>query len=353
MNYNDKIQLPDELYEKTLSSVKSAISKHNKIQKKRKTVLLSAAACFVVFVCSISVLKYFGQNNTINNIETTANSTINPQKNDQTIKIVSDETKYPYKIIIDNKIYSQYYLGDEKADKGNNIELKQSEISELICQLDYFNLTDDLSNFKPMSSEKAKTNKFYKAKVYKYAPAKSDNIIIVQVKDEYYMFYLDGLTTEFTVEELLNEYTANGVNEVVAIEIWQDELYNYTIDLPEAEDITEQGVRPLLVGTIKDKKQLQSILEIIANNNGVIDNNSSDCDKGSQDQNSLMSERGEYELHLVFANTQELNLNGVSLNITIKNNYFYFDVCNKENSLLFGLESADYNKLLDIIRSAI
>lgn len=73
-----------------------------------------------------------------------------------------------------------------------------------------------------MTVEEAKNNKFYKALVYKYA--KSDHLIIVQTNNEYYIFYLNGLTTDYTIEDLLNLYTAKGDNEIIGIEIWQDEF---------------------------------------------------------------------------------------------------------------------------------
>lgn len=84
-----------------------------------------------------------------------------------------------------------------------------------------------------MTVEEAENNKFYKALVYKYA--KSDHLIIVQTNNEYYIFYLNGLTTDYTIEDLLNLYTAKGNNEIIGIEIWQDEFYDYTIELPEGK----------------------------------------------------------------------------------------------------------------------
>lgn len=219
----------------------------------------------MILVTSISTVKYLN-NNSSDTFETTHNSSTNNKgfsTDNRTIKIKIENTKYPQKIIIDNKIYSQYYFGDAKADKNNNIELKQSEIGDLVCKLDYFNLTNDLSNYVPMTVEEAKNNKFYKALAYKYA--KSDNLIIVQTNNEYYIFYLNGLTTDYTIEDLLNLYTAKGDNEIIGIEIWQDEFYDYTIDLPEEENITGQDIRPLLKGTITDKEVISSIVNTIKN----------------------------------------------------------------------------------------
>lgn len=37
--YNNQLKLPDDLYKKTLAGVKSEISKHNQIQRKRKLLI--------------------------------------------------------------------------------------------------------------------------------------------------------------------------------------------------------------------------------------------------------------------------------------------------------------------------
>ena len=161
--YNNQLKLPDDLYKKTLAGVKSEISKHNQIQRKKKVASLSFAACFMILVTSISTVKYLN-NNSSDAIEATHNSSTNNKgfsTDNRTIKIKIENTKYPQKIIMDNKIYSQYYFGDAKADKNNTIELKQSEIGDLVCKLDYFNLTNDLSNYVPMTVEEAENNKFY------------------------------------------------------------------------------------------------------------------------------------------------------------------------------------------------
>ena len=355
--YNNQLKLPDDLYKKTLAGVKSEISKHNQIQRKKKFAYLSFAACFMILVTSISTVKYFN-NVPSDTFETTHNSSTNNKgfsTDNRTIKIKIEDTKYPQKIIIDNKIYSQYYFGDAKADKNNNIELKQSEIGDLVCKLDYFNLTNDLSKYVPMTVEEAKNNKFYKALVYKYA--KSDNLIIVQTNNEYYIFYLNGLTTDYTIKDLLNLYTANGNNEIIAIEIWQDEFYDYTIELPEDGNITGQDIRPLLTGTITDKKTISSIVNIIkkCNENKIddIDSYLSDYDKGLESEKSLMSDYGEYKLRLIFADGQKLNLDKNSLDITLKTDYFYFDICHKGNPIYYKIENSKYNRIVELIESSL
>lgn len=355
--YNNQLKLPDDLYKKTLAGVKSEVSKHNQIQRKKKVAYLSLAACFMILVTSISTVKYLN-NNSSDTFETTHNSSTNNNgfsTDNRTIKIKIEDTKYPQKIIIDNKIYSQYYFGDAKSDKNNNIELKQSEIGELACKLDYFNLTDDLSKYVPMTVEEAKNNKFYKALVYKYA--KSDNLIIVQTNNEYYIFYLNGLTTDYTIEDLLNLYTAKGNNEIIGIEIWQDEFYDYTIELPEGKNITDRGIRPLLKGTITDKEVISSIVTTIKecneNKNDDINGYLSDYGKGLASEESLMSDNGEYKLKLIFADGQELNLNKNSLDITLKKDYFYFDICHKGNPIYYKLEDSKYNRMVELIESAL
>lgn len=355
--YNNQLKLPDDLYKKTLAGVQSEISKHNQMQREKKFAYLSFAACFMILVTSISSVKYFN-NHSSDTFETTHNSSTNNKSfstDNRTIKIKIEDTKYPQKIIMDNKIYSQYYFGDAKADKNNHIELKQSEIGDFVCTLDYFNLTNDLSNYVPMPVEEAKNNKFYNALVYKYA--KSDNLIIVQTNNEYYIFYLNGLTTDYTIEDLLNLYTAKGDNEIIGIEIWQDEFYDYTIELPEGENITDRDIRPLLIGTITDKEVMTSIVNTIkeCNENKMddIDSYSSDDDKGLESEKSLMSDDGEYKLRLLFADGQALNLDKNALDITLTKDYFYFDICHKGNPIYYKIESSKYNRIVAFIASAL
>ena len=355
--YNNQLKMPDDLYKKTLTGVKSEILKHNLMQRKKKFAYLSFAACFMMLVTSISTVKYFN-NSSSGTFETAHSSSTNNagfSTDNRTIKIKIEDTKYPQKIIIDNKIYSQYYFGDAKADKNNNIELKQSEIGDLVCKLDYFNLTNDLSKYVSMTVEEAKNNRFYKALVYKYA--KSDNLIIVQTNNEYYIFYLNGLTTDYTIEELLNLYTAKDNNEIIGIEIWQDGFYDYTIQLPEEENITGRDIRPLLTGTITDKEVISSIINTIkeCNENKIDDINSylSDYDKGLASEKSLMSDYGEYKLRLIFADGQELNIDKNSLDIKLKKYYFYFDICHKGNPVYYKLENSKYNRIVELIESSL
>lgn len=358
--YNNQIKLSDDLYEKTLTSVKSEVSKHNQIQRRKKYAYLSFAACFVILVSSFSTVKYFNNNSSADVSESTNYTpTKNPDasaKNDINIIIETGDMKYPHKIILDNKIYSQYYFGDAKGDTNNNIVLKQSDIGEMICELDYSNLTDDLSTFAPITAEMAKNNKFYKAKVYKYAKSKSDNLIIVQVSKEYYIFYLNGLTAEYTVRDLLDVYTAKGANKITGIEVWQNELYDYTIELPEYEDITGQDVRPLLIGTVKDKDTILSIVNLLMNNSKVTSNSDVsdylyDYENGLS-QNKLMSEYGMYELHLVFADGQELKLDKNSLSISLQKGLYYFNICNSGDTY-YLLEDDDYNRIVKLIESSL
>ena len=206
-----------------------------------------------------------------------------------------------------------------------------------------------------MTLEEAKNNKFYKALVYKYA--KSDNLIIVQTNHEYYIFYLNGLTTDYTIEDLLNLYTAKGNNEIIGIEIWQDEFYDYTIELPEGKNITDRDIRPLLKGTITDKEVITSIVTTIKecnkNKNDDINSYLSDYDKGLASEESLMSDNGEYKLKLIFADGQALNLDKNSLDITLKKDYFYFDICHKGNPIYYKLEDSKYDRIVEFIESSL
>lgn len=355
--YNNQLKLSDDLYEKTLVGVKSGITKHNQIQRKKKSAYWSFVACFVILVSSFSVMNYFNKNSISNDLNPTQNTPIQNSDDNSSIKINTEKKKHPYKIIIDNKIYSQYYFGDEKGDTQNNIELKQSDIGELICTVDYDNLTEDLDSFEPIDIEKAKNNKFYQAKIYKYANAKSNNLIIVNAKNEYYIFYLDGLMNNYTIKDLFNEFTAENNNEIIGIEIWQNELYEYTIELPETDDITSQGVRPFLRGVIKDKVTINSIIDILKRNNKESKNTFGevlmDYENGSAGENLLMSDYGEYELRFIFADGLELNLDKNSLGVLLSKDCFYFNICHKENFIYYGLEDSEYNKLVELIESSI
>lgn len=352
--YNEQINLSDDLYEKTLAGVKSAVTNHNQVQKRRKTVFLSTAACFVVLACSVTAVKYLSKSSPSDALESTINMPIDNSNRDSNIIFNTEETKYPYKIIIDNKIYSQYYFGDEKGDKDNNIELKQSQIGELICEIDYFNITDDLSDFEPMSSEEAKTNKFYKAKTYKYTKAKSDNIIIVQAKNEYYLFYLDGLTNDYTIEELLNIYTADGANEIIGIEIWQDE-FDCTFE--------DKEVRPLLKGILKDKDDISQILSILKKQyfkSRGYENHSSDYIEALNNYYAdttlncpLMAEYGVYELRIKFSDGNDIISDRNYLHIEIEEAECSVFICQKGNVTCYSLENSDYDKLTEIIESSL
>ena len=355
--YNNQLKLSDDLYEKTLAGVKSGISKYNQKQRRKKSAYLSCAACFVILMSSFSAVKYFNKNSAANHPEPTQNNHTHNSDDNSSIKIKIENEKYPYKIIINNKIYSQYYFEDEKGDFNNHIELKQSEIGELICTVDNSNLTEDLTAFKPMDIEDAKNNKFYQAKVYKYANTKSDNLVIVNAENEYYIFYLNGLMTEYTIEDLFNVYTAEGNNEITGIEIWQNELYDYTIELSEAEDINGQDIRPLLRGTIKDREVIKSITDILRNNNKEHSGNPSadlsDYEKGLTSVPPLMSDSGEYELKFIFADGQELNPDKISLDISLQKDFFYFNIFHKGNVICYSLEAADYDELVKLIESSV
>ena len=103
--YNNQLKLPEDLYKKTLAGVKSEISKHNQIQRKKKVASLSFAACFMILVTSISTVKYLNHNSS-DAIEATHHSSTKNKgfsTDNRTIKIKIEDTKYPQKIIIDNR----------------------------------------------------------------------------------------------------------------------------------------------------------------------------------------------------------------------------------------------------------
>lgn len=66
-----------------------------------------------------------------------------------------------------------------------------------------------------------------------------------------------------------------------------------------------------------------------------------------------MSDDGEYKLRLIFADGQELNLDKNSLDIILKKDYFYFDICHKGNPVYYKIENSKYNRIVEFIESAL
>lgn len=323
MNYNefnDGIELPDDLYEKTKSFAKRGIAKHNKVYRKRRTALLSAAACLAVFAISVVSVKYFKQdqlapsgNTTINSTpSTTADNPVNtPTKNDTVIYLENNNDKHPPQdFALNGKIYWQYSLG--KSYEETKIKINQSDIGEMICELGAENLARYSTSYEQWTD-----NLFNKAKVYKYTRAKSDNIVIVQTTDGmYYLFSLFGLTDDQGMSGLLNAYTAGGANEIIGIEIWQNTILEFPDEFGENGallGIERKEDRPIQKGIIKDKNEIQSILSILGKEqNRFTDFDNPDYfDRNVENDNyKLMSDYGVYELRIIFSDGQELELPG-------------------------------------------
>ena len=66
-----------------------------------------------------------------------------------------------------------------------------------------------------------------------------------------------------------------------------------------------------------------------------------------------MYDDGEYKLKLIFADGQELNLDKNSLDIILKKDYFYFDICHKGNPVYYKIENFKYNRIVEFIESAL
>lgn len=58
-------------------------------------------------------------------------------------------------------------------------------------------------------------------------------------------------------------------------------------------------------------------------------------------------------MRLIFADGQELNLDKNSLDIILKKDYFYFDICHKENPVYYKIENSKYNRVVEFIESAL
>ncbi len=321
--FNGQIELPEELCERTKDAVKAAVTKHNQVHRKRRTVLLSTATCLAVFAISIVSVKYFKQdqlapseNTTINGTQsTTADNPVNtPTKNDTVIYLENNNDKHPPQdFALNGKIYWQYSLG--KSYSETKIKINQSDIGEMICELGAENLAKYSTSYEQWTD-----NLFNKAKVYKYTRAKSDNIVIVQTTDgAYYLFSLFGLTDDQGMSGLLNAYTAGGANEIIGIEIWQNTILEFPDELGENGaplGIERKEDRPIQKGIIKDKNEIQSILSILEREqNRFTDFDNPDYfDRNvTNDNYKLMSDYGVYELRIVFSDGQELELPGKNI----------------------------------------
>ena len=125
--YNNQLKLPDDLYKKTLAGVKSEISKHNQIQRKKKVAYLSFAACFMILVTSISTVKYLN-NNSSDTFETTHNSSTNNKgfsTDNRTIKIKIENTKPHIEVFKYDKVTGNPLKGAHLQlldDKGKLVE---------------------------------------------------------------------------------------------------------------------------------------------------------------------------------------------------------------------------------------
>ncbi|MDD6728237.1 MAG: hypothetical protein PUE08_03340 [Eubacteriales bacterium] len=359
MNYkdfNDNIELSDELYEKTMLNVKAGISKHNQIQKRKKSAFLSFAACFIILISSFAI---FDKRTNISNLESTPNmqNTQTTISDNKAIKIETDNDKSQTKIIIDKKIYTQYIFNKETQIKGEEnkaIEIKKSDIGELICDIKISNITNDLTDFSSMDIAEAESNTFYKAKAYKFSKSQNDNVIIVVAKNKYYLFYLNGITTDYTSNDLIELYTSNGNIEIESIEIWQNELFENTID--SSEKIVYTDERPVKIATIKDKTVIKSIMDIISKDHNRCDDKTvneclSDYEKGLSEKPELMSDNGEYELRIIFSDDKNFGIDESILRISVYKKFFNFQICEKGNTSCFSLSNNDYKKLTELFKS--
>lgn len=361
--FNGQIELPEELCEKTKDAVQAAVTKHNQVHRKRRTVLLSTAACLAVFAISIVSVKYFKQNQIAPSENPTSSGTgthisDTPTANDEGIYLESNgNLPIPQSFTLNNKEYLQYSIG--MSYEETKIKINQSDIGEMICELGAENLKEYSSHI----YENWTDTIFLNAKVYRYTKAKSDSILIVQTTDgKYYLFSIDGVSGNSSITDLINDFSAGGVNEIIGIEIWQNTIVEFPDELGENGAplvIGGKDSRPILKGTIKDKDTIQTILTILEKKH----DKRNAADMPTDDNTKLMSDYGMYDIRIVFSDGQELDLPARDIDYTsdihmpsgLLHDPSALDIHLRKGYFLIGegdcysINDSDYNELAAIL----
>ena len=280
MNYNDYISSVEpkkELKDITKASVQAAINEQNRLRIRKRNIVLSSAACFVVL--AVSVVSFNALNNntppiigeseaslssnepkttkpnsTINNnttLTTERNSTSQTRKpnnttNNNTTHTTSEnnkinnttvnttdsaiqngkiiinteivDSKYgAQKIIVDGNVYLQYCNRGNKqcwGEDNGNVVINGEDIGGEITTIDSNNLVEDGITLSTLDISSAKSNTFYNAKVYQYKKCKNGTVLVVKTKNSYYLFTLKGFVNKTSSGKIIDIYTASGNNPV-------------------------------------------------------------------------------------------------------------------------------------------
>ena len=128
------------------------------------------------------------------------------------------------------------------------------------------------------------------------------------------------------------------INKNKATELVKDLMRYAQISINGADlkkEFVKSAVSEFISGNQTTLPLSRTVNKIVENKIDDINSYLRDYDKGLESEKSIMSDDGEYKLRLIFADGQELNLDKNSLDIILKKDYFYFDICHKGKPAIF------------------
>ena len=343
MNYNEYInslQPGEELKDKIRNSVEHEIAEQNRIRIRRRNVILSSAACFVLLAVSVVSIRALnnstppvtGKTETSLGDKTTTKRTV-PETTIVSNKITintnnNGQKSMPQRIIVNGYGYFQVCDNSKKdhwGDDNGNIVIEESDIGDMICLLKADNLVDEdaLEDMATMSDSQAENNRFYNAKVYKYSKCKNGTVLIVKTSDDYYMFTFSDFLESVGIDEVLNLYNANGNNTLKEIEI---------IKCDEESSFNDKNLR-----TITNQKDINKIIELLSKENTAA-NGDETISKYSDD----ISNGAPYKIVATYTDNSELSIliypHFINLEIGVPNDYNYYEISDEEyNGILSAI----------------
>lgn len=284
-DYIDSINPPLELKEKIYSAVnKEAVKKQINRSKKIKGTI-TVAACFAIIVGTTFVInnssKSENQSKLIGSVE---------KDNDSLVQIAEagNDKSLPQELIINNAYYRQFSSNEVKGQlqkENGNYVIKKSDIGDFVCNINSNNIYN-MDKQKTENDENAKQNEFYNAKVYYYLPCNDLSNIVVETKENFYLFHIVDLNNSVGITEMLDFFSVDKNNHVDSIEIWQDETVNrppqeddkvvYSIQHWQENTVSDnffelQGeatsgltVKEVMRNSIKDKNDIKAIIKYLS-----------------------------------------------------------------------------------------
>lgn len=340
MNYFDYINdlKPDNnLKNNTKSKVMLEISKQNVKKSTAKKTYLSIAACFIVLLTSISALRVLMRNseNIGNSSEIEKSTTQNHLSDKISVNIAGDGLAAgPEAVLFEDKLYLQYSRDDiREGSKEGEIEINKSDIGELVYTINEDHLVDGI-NFKflkTLSTEAAKQNKFYNAKVYKLKNCKNDTVFLVKrdvKEDEYYFFLLKGINSKNTVSEVIDIFTSGKSNPIKYINVFQQDS--------KYKDIQTY----IKKATIQDSETIGSVIDILSS--CTTNCNAYDIVEKGFIENELTED--EYLLEIVFDDETKLN-------VYLFKEYFNFFITQEDEYDYYLFSGSQYYALLKLFNN--